>query len=206
MRCYFSFLLLISIICLATIFKPKLCLSQRSVLCVCVCVCCLCFADVVTWELTDLIINQNDRTEHTHRALTSCSLHPPYCLLFLSSLLCDFVPFSFDLFLASPSSPSCLSSLSLPLLIFFSVHSLLSRSHSLRIPYLFLSLSLIHSPCRLLPQIEQQPLNRLTLQSLNNNLIPSVPPSFCLSLKPSQFIWPLYFNLPFMGLRSHKGL
>lgn len=53
--------------------------------------------------------------------------------------------------------------------------------------YLFFSLSLIHSPYRLVPLIEQQPLTRLTLQSLNNNLIPSIPPSVSLCRPPSSF-------------------
>lgn len=48
-------------------------------------------------------------------------------------------------------------------------------------------------PADFLPLIEQQLLNWLTLQSFNDNLIPSIPPSSCLSLL-SQFIWPLIWS------------
>lgn len=48
-------------------------------------------------------------------------------------------------------------------------------------------------PADVSPLIEQQLLKRLTPQSFNDNLIPSIPPSSCLSLL-SQFIWPLIWS------------
>lgn len=107
-----------------------------------------------------------------HRAITPLFFFPFPLLCFVSgfSVLCSC--FFFFLFCFFPYCLRHCVFLSLPRCMFPSVSNILCLS-----PIFFLSLSLVQSHCRLLPLIEQQPLNWLTLQSLNNNLVPSIPPS-----------------------------
>lgn len=138
-----------------------------------------------------------------HRALNPVfpSFSPAFCLWFASS----FPPF-FPLFLSllvfffalHPHHP-VFSTISASFSSFCLVHFVLSS-----FLYLFFGLSLFHSPRRLVPLIEQPPLNRLTLQSLNNNLIPSIPPSVFLSEGLPVHLTTL-FQAPIHGAQITQG-